>query len=312
MSRTGTPRGADLPSVCIVVLNWNGWRDTLICLDSLSALSYKCFEIVVVDNGSTDESLARLEQRADQVTLLSTNENLGFAGGCNVGVRYALQNHYDFVWLLNNDTKVHSESLSRLLEMAASDEKIGAVGSVLRDFDGHQNIQTWGGGKVHFWSGRITHHKTRVDESELHFLIGASILLRSDALEHGAMLDDKTFFLYWEDTDLGFRLRKAGWHLAVAGESIIWHKESASTSQFSEVKHRYMGVSAVRFFRRHAPAPLWTIFMAISGRILKRMLQRQWKSARALSLGAWEELFARPSRYRQVPSPAPAVRKISV
>lgn len=309
MSESGALR-PELPSVCIVILNWNGWRDTLTCLDSLNKLAYGRFETVVVDNGSTDGSLAHLERRTDQITLLSTTENLGFAGGCNVGVRYALQHGHDFVWLLNNDTRVHSQALSELVHTAMLSAKIGAVGSVLRGFDEDQHIQAWGGGKVHFWNGRITHHKVSVQQRELHFLIGASILLRRQALEQGAMLDDETFFLYWEDTDLGFRLRSAGWRLAVAGESVVWHKESASTSQFSEVKHRYMGVSAVRFFKRHAPLPLWSIFMAISARVLKRILQRQWKCARALSLGAWEELSARPSIYRQVPRRMPLVRKI--
>lgn len=299
--------GGPFPKVCIVILNWNGWKDTLVCLDSLAGLDYSAFEIVVVDNGSTDESVERLSDRTD-ITLLKSGENLGFAGGCNVGVRYALQREFAYVWLLNNDTRVDSGALSALVDCAEANTQIGAVGSVLRDFSTNE-IQAWGGGKVNFFTGRIKHFHHPVSRDSIDFLIGASLLIRRDVLTQDLTLDDQAFFLYWEDTDLGVRIRKAGWLLAVASASIVWHKESASTSLFSPFKHRFMGVSLVRFFRRHSAFSPWSISVALGVRVAKRISQGQWHCVKALLLGAMEELLDRPSTFRRVPPRHPEIVK---
>lgn len=296
-----------LARVCIVILNWNGWQDTLVCLDSLAELEYGRFETVVIDNGSTDDSVARLAMRSD-ITLLRTKENLGFAGGCNVGVRYALQRDFAYVWLLNNDTRVDRQALSALVEYAEAHRGVGAVGSVLKDFLSGE-VQAWGGGRVDFCTGRIEHFRTAVPAESIDFLIGASVLIRRDVLAQGLMLDDQTFFLYWEDTDLGLRIRNAGWTLASASDSVVFHKESASTSLFSPLKHRFMGVSLVRFFRRHAAIPAWSITTALVVRVVKRVSQWQWACAKALLVGAGEEILKRPSAFRRVPPARPEVEE---
>lgn len=296
------------PRVCIVILNWNGWRDTLVCLDSLTDLDFKGFETVVVDNGSTDDSISRLLQRSD-ITLLRSKENLGFAGGCNIGVRYALKRDFAYVWLLNNDTRVDPRALGTLVDCAETNPRIGAVGSMLCDFS-TGDVQAWGGGKVDFLTGRIEHFRSSVPTDSIDFLIGASLLIRRDVLEKGLILDDQTFFLYWEDTDLGLRIRKAGWMLAVASGSVVFHKESASTSLFSPLKHRFMGVSLVRFFRRHAPFPAWSITVALLVRVAKRISQRQWSCVKGLLLGAAEELLNRPSTFRRLPPASPDVLEV--
>ena len=261
------------PAVAIILLNWHGWRDTIACLESLASLEYTNYHVLVVDNGSTDDSVARIRAAHPQVPILETGRNLGFSGGCNVGIRCAMEEGADYVWLLNNDTTVEPQALIAMVTVAEADPRVGAVGSVLYYLDSPKDIQAWGGGRVCFWSGRTRHHLGPVASAKLHFLTAASILLRRRALEEVGLLDESTFFMYWEDTDFSFRLRKAGWRLAVADQSIVLHREHAATGKGSRLLDYYFNESAVRFFRRYAPIVAWPITIGVLGRLTKRVLR---------------------------------------
>src|SRR3990172_12355245 len=120
-----------IPKVSIVILNWNGLQDTLACLESLKAVDYPSFEIILVDNGSTDgspEKLASLVKGNPKVKLILSPKNLGFSGGCNVAIQRALDQGAEYVLLLNNDTHVNPRFLAPLVRAALSDQKIGIVG----------------------------------------------------------------------------------------------------------------------------------------------------------------------------------------
>jgi GT2 family glycosyltransferase len=211
--------------VDVVVLNWNGWQDTIACLASLQRQDYHHFSLLVVDNGSTDGSVEQIKQAMPALELLQTGANLGFGGGCNAGIKLALARGADYVWLINSDATVDPGALSALVRVAEKNPALGAVGSVLYDADQHDQIQLWGGGTVNLWLGRSQH---RTSPGPLDFISGASALLRRTALEEVGLFDQATFFMYWEDTDLGFRLRQAGWQLAVADDSRVWHKQFGS------------------------------------------------------------------------------------
>jgi GT2 family glycosyltransferase len=266
----------------VVVLNWNGWRDTLNCIRSLQCLDYPNYGLIVVDNGSTDESVAHILSHRPEVELILTGANLGFGGGCNVGIRKALERGADYIWLINSDSTVDCAALSELVKTAEANLQLGAVGSVLYEAGTVDQIQLWGGGKVVLWSGRSQHqlHATALD-----FVSGASMLLRREALTHVGLFDDQSFFMYWEDTDLGFRLRKSGWQLAVADRSFVWHKQSASLGKGSLLLDEYFTCSGVRFLRRHAPAP-WLAVFALMGRLLlKRLILGEFARGRAVLKG---------------------------
>lgn len=259
-----------MPRVAIVVLNWNGWQDTLACVASLQALDYPNFHIVLVDNGSTDGSEAHLRRALPMVGLLQTGANLGFGGGCNVGLRQALATGADYVWLVNSDATVEPGALSALVRRAGEDATLGAVGSVLLDADAAARVQLWGGGRVGLWTGRSVHCKS--SGQTLDFVSGASLLLRRAALEQVGLFDDARFFMYWEDTDLGFRLRKAGWRLGVAADSTIRHKQSASLGLGNPLLDEYATRSCVRFLRRHAPMPWVSVGLVLVRMVAKRIL----------------------------------------
>ncbi|MDD3935660.1 glycosyltransferase family 2 protein [Rhodoferax sp.] len=253
----------------VVVLNWNGWRDTLVCLASLQRLSYPNFGLIVVDNGSTDGSQDQIEARFPAIKVLQTGANLGFGGGCNAGIRRALEQGADYVWLINSDTTVDADALTELVHVADEQAQAGAVGSVLYELDRPEHVQLWGGGKVQLWSGLSRH---QLMPASLDFISGASMLLRREAIEQVGLFDDQTFFMYWEDSDLGFRLRQAGWLLAVAERSHVWHKLSASLGKGSPLLDLYFTQSGVRFLRRYAPVASVSVLVMVARMLLKRLL----------------------------------------
>jgi GT2 family glycosyltransferase len=284
------------PLVYIILLNWHGWRDTIECLNSLGGLSYQNYRVLVVDNGSTDDSVLQLKTAYPNLNLIETGSNLGFSGGCNVGIRYALKNNATYVWLLNNDTKVGRHSLSRLVDLGNSDENIGAVGSVLYHMDQPSSIQVWGGGRVYLWLGTARGNLQRTPEEKMHYVSGASMLLRCEALRTVGLLDELIFFLYWEDVDLCFRLRAHGWRLTIAEDSHVWHKESAGLGKGSTSLDIYMNASAVLFFKRYAPLPIFPILIGTGVRLIKRLLRGDWEHVRAVWQGASSKLCKPVSR----------------
>ena len=143
----------NIPKVFIILLNWNGSNHTLECLASLEALTYDHYEIVVVDNASTDDSKKRIREAYPDLTLIQSGANLGFAGGSNIGIEYALLRDADFVWLLNNDTVVEPGALGRLVARAQSDPNIGMCGSTLIYYHNRDVVQAYGGGTYNKWLG---------------------------------------------------------------------------------------------------------------------------------------------------------------
>ena len=266
----------------MVVLNWNGWPDTLRCLQSLQKLDYPSCRLLLVDNASTDDSVDQIHHAFPNIELVQTGKNLGFGGGCNAGMRRALERHSSFVWLINSDCTVAPGALREMVQVAQRDARIGAVGSVLFEMDTPEKIQLWGGGNINCWTGQSRH---RLSEGPLDFVSGASILLRSEALESVGLFDQETFFMYWEDTDLSFRLRKAGWQLAAAGDSHVWHRQSASLGKDNPAREAMFTQSAVRFLRRHAMWPRISVSILLVLLFGKRALLGQGARARAVFEG---------------------------
>jgi hypothetical protein len=230
MENTATPAGSgrSAPRVAAVVLNWNGWRDTIPCLESLRK-SASAPSVIVVDNGSTDDSLARIASAAPWIRLLSLSANLGFSAGVNAGIAAALADGVpDYLWVLNNDTVVASETLSRMLALADSDTRIGIVGCRLVDADGSGRVQAFGGGRFNPWLGTTSVYVEPTARACDH-LVGASLLLRRSLLEQIGGFDERYFF-YLEDTDLSLRARRAGWRLEVANDATVMHRRGASIS----------------------------------------------------------------------------------
>jgi len=280
------------PAVFIVILNWNGWRDTHVCLGSLKGLDYPNYRVVVVDNASEDGSEARLRELHPDVTLLQSGANLGFAGGNNVGLHYALQNGAEYVWLLNNDTLVEADALTELVEKMQREPGLGLCGSTLIYESQRDTVQALGGARYNRWLGSVRHlgqHQARTQtidegavERELDYLIGASMLASRAFLEQVGLMQDG-YFLYFEELDWAARAR-GRFGLGYAAKSIVYHKEGSSIGGTGRAKAAksytadlYALKNRVRFTRRFYPYALPTVYLGLLVALFNRLRRRQWK-----------------------------------
>jgi GT2 family glycosyltransferase len=238
----------------------------------------------VVDNGSTDDSVSIIRSTFDWPEVVETRANLGFSRGNNVGIRLALERKAEYVWLLNNDTVVEASTLSAMVRAAESDPTIGEVGSVLYYWHAPDQVQAWGGGFINLWTGIGRHLLTSLGAKDLHYLTAASALLPASVLKQVGLLDEG-YFMYWEDSDLSFRIRAAGYKLAVAEDARLLHKENASTGKKSARMDRYMSASGIRFLRKFAAFPLVPISIFVFGRAFKRFLYLEWARGWAVLAG---------------------------
>jgi len=241
------------PVVWIVVLNWNRPRDTIECISSLRELEYPAYRILIVDNGSTDDSVEMFQKLPD-VELLSNERNLGFAEGNNRGIAHALQKEADYILLLNNDTTVSSSLLDEMVDVAESDERIGIVGPVI--YYAERPDQVWFAG-MHFRYGlyvvrRGLHLKLPLRPIEqVDFASGCGMLVRREMFERVGLFD-RRFFMYYEDLDLCIRASKAGYRIVTATRAIMWHALSASTGGAdSPLKQYHQIKSTFIFCRKH-------------------------------------------------------------
>lgn len=277
------------PKVVCVILNWNGWQDTIVCLDALRQMTYPNLTLVVVDNGSTNDSVAQIEAAHPDILLLETGKNLGFAAGNNYGIRYGMECGADYIWLLNNDTKPAPDALSALVRKMEENPALGEVASVLYHMERPEVVQTWGGGRINTWIGYSWRADKPIEDEWFHDLLGASLLVRRSALEEIGLLDER-FFLYWEDSELGFRLRKNGWKLGVAGDSHVLHKLNASTAGNRPLLDRYFTASGILFLRLYSPFPLLSIPVFLALRCGKRIVHGKFQNLRAVALGVSDYL----------------------
>jgi GT2 family glycosyltransferase len=281
------------PKVACILVNWNGWQDTVDCLDALKLNDYPNLKIIVVDNGSTNDSVSRIRAAHPDILLLESSKNLGFAGGNNIGMRYALSDKAEYVWLLNNDTKPAQDSLSTLIAKALTDPKIAAVASVCYYADNPSVVQVWAGAKVNLWIGYARNFTEPQSDQSLDSLYGASMLITRPALEQVGLLDEG-FFHYWEETEFSVRLRKAGWRLAAAPESRILHKVGASTGGYNPVLDRYFTTSGLRILRLHSKIPHLAMLWFVTVRLATRAVRFRVTQCRSVYAGVQDYLRSLP------------------
>jgi len=223
------------PSIAVILVNWKKYNLTSNCIDSLNKSNYKNFKIILVDNEYSEKSLIELKNKYKELIVFKEKNNLGFAGGNNIGIRYALENDYDYIMLLNNDTEVTENFILPLVERIEKDHSLGAVQPLILNFL-NKSIIWNAGGKLNKFLG-IT--STRLNNNKLNssivfddftdWISGCGILIKSEIVKKIGLLDEK-FFTYYEDVDWSLRMKSLGYDLGFVKESIIYHHGSSSSN----------------------------------------------------------------------------------
>jgi hypothetical protein len=278
------------PSILIVILNWRQPEMTIACVKAVLAMEAPSFDLLLIDNGSGDESAAVLEKELPEIPLLALPENLGFAGGCNVGLRHAIEQGYKYALLLNNDAFPEADMLT-ILYQAMSHEVGMASPKVL--YHPERDYISFGGGKQHPLLLEVRDHKANQKDrpawqetEEVDYLWGTCWLVNLAALPKVGLLDEH-FFMYYEDLDWSIRFRQAGFRLLWVGKARLYHHESRSTGGTdSPLRRYYLARSSVLFFRRYAylGQPLFIFFFRLGSalRMVTRLLLKG-KGASALA-----------------------------
>jgi GT2 family glycosyltransferase len=239
----------------------------------------------VVDNGSTANTAEELAAACPQATVVRLEENLGFAGGVNAGIRAAQEaGGFDFAWLVNNDAICEPEALQRMLAVA---ERSAHRGVGLRD------ARKRGRRKARTASRRERNSVRRSTfpgwrkrfRAKSTIICGACLLMRREALDEVGPLDDG-FFFFFEDADWCFRARAMGWRLGVADEALVHHTGSATIGAMSRLKAAHYRAGHVRFLRIHARHPGLAAALVTAYRLLAEILRFRWASA-AGTIDGW-------------------------
>lgn len=243
------------PKIAIILLNWNGKKDTLECLNSLQKVRYPNFQAIVVDNGSTDDSVRAIRTAHPHVPILETGSNLGFAGGNNPGIEWALRHHAEWVLLLNNDTIVAPDFLDAFLKATREQPKAKILGAKILRYHQPDVIDHLGG----FWNpqmGEFTSPEAgEADHPYFHmravdYVCGAALLMHRSVPETIGLLEPR-FFLFWEESDFSFRAKRAGFEVWTAPEAKVWHKVSASFTGGKPQMHYFWWRSRLLWIERN-------------------------------------------------------------
>lgn len=247
-----------LPRVAIVVLNWNNPRDTLACLASLMHVTYDNYTILVVDNGSTDDSVARIRAAYPSVALIETGENLGYAGGNNVGIWHALDAGADYVCILNNDIVVAPGFLEPLVEATVgADESIAITSPAVCEGSRPSVIWCLGAGIVwrdgsvfRMHSGEAYSVWAGEPPFEADYVPGSAMLVPRQAWEQVGMISED-YFLYYEEADWCVHARRAGFRILAVPGAVVWHNVEAHEGRSSPSVTYYMTRNALLFLQRN-------------------------------------------------------------
>lgn len=313
-------------SVYIVLLNWNGWQDTIECLESIGKLDYSRYKVIVCDNQSSDHSVEHIKAWANgqlqchcsstspeiqervlpcikkpiayrelavedietigqedancKLILLHTGGNLGFAGGCNVGIRYALhQQDCGYIWLLNNDTVVDTKALRMLVEYNKV-HTTSICGSKLLYYYDPSRIQALGNSLNRFLG--TTHFITDKNNiNAIDFLVGASMFMPKDVfIKKGLLSED--YFLYYEEADF-WQQCKDEYRFVCVEESVVYHKEGASTGASDKKIYTksiigdFYGIkNRILFMKKYFPQYMISVYLGLIMTMINRIRRKQF------------------------------------
>ncbi|MDH7446366.1 glycosyltransferase family 2 protein [Aquimarina sp. 2201CG14-23] len=313
-----------IPKTYIILLNYKSWKDTIECLESVLKLQGDSFQIILVDNSPTNESIDNIiswangkieniktdfpelvyplekkpieyvlasEKNAEEAVfedkkliIIKSNENNGFSAGNNVGLRYVLNvsNSSGKVWLLNNDTVVSKNTLSKLLETSESNSKYGIIGAKLIEYDNPKIIQSIGG-KYNPWIGKISIvgngdsvNKKYSKEVTFDYPIGASMFLDIDFVRKVGLMDEQ-YFLYFEEYDWVLRGKRNGYEMCFCPEAEVYHKGGGSSGGKTSKLSDFYGIrSKILFTKKFFPLLTPILYLSFLFFLFNRIKRKQY------------------------------------
>lgn len=301
------PTAKHMETAVVVVVNWNGYEDTIECLTSVVNLDYAGqLQIVISDNDSTDMSVRHIVEWIEAtgvfvkiagnniqykhianrmcVNIVENSRNLGYAAGVNAGIRYAGKTFSpDYIWILNNDTIVEPLSLESMIERVRTDPSIGICGATILHYDRPDVVQAYGGVRYNRWTGRGRHlgsgnrHSREVDrgivEDQLTYVSGACMLV-SRKFIHDVGLMNEEYFLYNEELDWASRSR-AKYKPGYAPDAIVYHKEGSSVGtetigrRGSRLSEFYLAKSKLKYTWKYHPLCFTSVWLVVLLRAIK-------------------------------------------
>jgi GT2 family glycosyltransferase len=242
---------AKYPPVLIVILHFKSLENTRNCVRSVFKMNYPNFNVLVIDNGTGNEDSKGLIKEFNKLFWTPLTDNEGFAGGCNAGISYGVQNGFKYIWLLNNDTTVESSTLSQLVEVSEQQHKVGAANAAI--LNTVTNTIEPGRGVIDFGQGKTKLKDSgNVDFVDCDWLAASNLLVSTEALKEVGAFDER-YFLYFEDVELCHRLKLGGWKCLHVPKAHITHIGGASTE--GELKHwrsYYYTRNRLLFFQTYA------------------------------------------------------------
>jgi GT2 family glycosyltransferase len=261
------------PNVSVVILNWNRKEMLLDCLRSIKELDYPIYEIIVVDNASTDGSVQAVHEKYPDVVLIENDKNYGAIGGKNIGLRQALQSDVEYVYMQDNDIVAAKDTLTKLVEVAEGDSNVGMVGAMMYDYSKPDTILSAGG--TIDWTQNVSRGRgdSQKDVGQfskiepVDYLWGGAVLVRKSVLEKVGLFDEDYIGYWFEDSDLSVRVANGGYKVLFNPFSKVWHKPHATAEQFSYRKKYLAARNAIRFMKKHASPMQWAkyLFFSIGG-----------------------------------------------
>ena len=263
----------------IVLLNFNSFQDTDECIESILASKAKAYEIVVVDNASHDSSYVELSEKYkanEKVVFITSDVNLGFSGGCNLGIKYAMDKNFPYVLLLNNDTLVTEDFLDPMLNVAETNTNVGIVGGKTLFEDDRKSIWDAGGfiSKGSYRGIRRREGDEGIDTSgEVGFITCCLALVRREVFEKIGLLPEAYFFGS-EEWDFSLRTKRAGFSLWYTPACEIYHKVGRSHDHTSATMLYNTYRNRILFVKRNFNFFIYVFFLHafVGGKLVQRIL----------------------------------------
>jgi GT2 family glycosyltransferase len=245
---------SNVPFVGVIVVNWNRKEDTLRGLRALDSAEYAQMSVLLVDNASTDDSVAVIKDTFPDLAVLALDDNLGFTGGYNAGIRYFMERDTDYVLLINNDAVLAPDALQKLVDSAETNPNAALFSAEVRSIEQPERIIFAGGTLQDGWMVRHdrlgqAYRDCSRQPYTTDFLSGCVVMARCNRLQEIGLLDED-FFMYFEDVEWSYRTQQHGYDLLVVPDAVAWHPDTRDRDTFSKRITYYSARNALLFARR--------------------------------------------------------------